>query len=134
MNPSNLPHLEGSPSCLELSQRSPPHSPQQRHIHHPFIHNDLGVERSLSDDDDPAEPKRAPVDDQFRAGSHAGVAEKEELSGLRGFRGYLFLLFVSFLVVFVLVEILLTCLLISALGLTPSGGFPAFLIADNWEA
>ena len=97
--------------------------------HLPFIRNNLDIDG----DDDVSMNRRVIDDGHIQAGSFmpTGNSSSSTTSGLRGMKGLLLILFVVFLLVMIVVELILTSLLISALKLTPSAGFPAFLAADD---
>ena len=132
---SDLPH-NGSPirhvSPLHHGDLPSRHdSPLIRNnsSHLPFIRNNLDIDG----DDDVSMNRRVIDDGHIQAGSFmpTGNSSSSTTSGLRGMKGLLLILFVVFLLVMIVVELILTSLLISALKLTPSAGFPAFLAADD---
>jgi len=80
--------------------------------------------------------ERSRVDDSARAVDHLRAGsilshEDELFSGLRGMKSHFVLFLIFFLLILILVELLLTFLLISALNLTPTAGFTAFMLGDD---
>ena len=73
---------------------------------------------------------RSRINDHLRAGSILS-AEEKFFSGLRGMKSQFVVFLVFSLLILILAELLATFLLISALNLTPTAGFAAFVLGED---